>query len=301
MKVLVTGGTGFIGRALVKSLVERKDEVLVLSRGAPKKEGQVEHATWTPEERGDWMKLVESVDAIVHLAGAGVLDERWTPARKEVLRSSRIVSTSLLAEAIANAPRKPRVFVSGSAVGYYGIRAGDRVLDESSPAGDDFLARLVVEWEAAAAPSRDVGVRTCMPRIGLVVGRGGGFLERMLPAFKAFCGGPIGDGFQYLAWIHVVDTVRALEHALDDASKLDGPFNVTAPEPITMNAFSRALGKALGRPSLFRVPSAMVKLAIGEGSEAVLTGQRAVPRRLVEGGFDFVFPDVESALADVLA
>lgn len=301
MKVLVTGGTGFIGRALVRSLSERGDDIVVLSRGKAEKKGNVAQATWTPEHAGDWMKLVDGVDAIVHLAGAGVLDERWTPERKEVLRSSRIVSTGLLAQAIAKAEKKPRVLVSGSAVGYYGINTGDTILDERSPAGEDFLAKLVVDWEAAAKPARDAGVRVCMPRIGLVMGKEGGFLERMLPAFKAFCGGPVGSGDQFMAWVHLVDTIRAIEHALDDASGLDGPFNVTAPEPVTMNAFTKALGKALGRPSFFRVPSFMVKIAIGEGSEAVLTGQRAIPKRLMDGGFAFVFPDVESALADILS
>ena len=301
VKVIVTGGTGFIGRALVRSLADRDNDVVVLSRNKGEKKGNIEQAAWTPEERGDWMKLVDGADAVVHLAGAGVLDERWTPERKEMLRTSRIVSTGLLAKAIEEASKKPRVFVSGSAVGYYGLRAGDKVLDESSPPGDDFLAKLVVDWEKAAEPARAAGVRTCMPRIGLVVGKGGGFLERMLPAFKAFVGGPVGSGEQYMARVHLVDTVRALEHAIDDASGIDGPFNITAPDPVTMNELAAALGKVLGRPSFCRVPEFMVKLAIGEGAEAVLTGQRAIPKRLVDGGFAFVFPDLESALADVLA
>ena len=258
VKVIVTGGTGFIGRALVRSLADRDNDVVVLSRNKGEKKGNIEQAAWTPEERGDWMKLVDGADAVVHLPGAGVLDERWTPERKEMLRTSRIISTGL-------------------------------------------LAKLVVDWEKAAEPARAAGVRTCMPRIGLVVGKGGGFLERMLPAFKAFVGGPVGSGEQYMAWVHLVDTVRALEHAIDDASGIDGPFNITAPDPVTMNELAAALGKVLGRPSFCRVPELMVKLAIGEGAEAVLTGQRAIPKRLVDGGFAFVFPDLESALADVLA
>ena len=220
------------------ALCERGDDVVVLSRGPEaarshlgakpaccRGAGKVELATWTPEKAGDWSRKVDGADAIVHLAGAGVMDEPWTPERKEVLRSSRIRSTELLAEAIARADKKPRVFVSGSAVGYYGIRTGDAILTEDSPPGDDFLARLVVDWEAAAAPARTAGVRVCHPRIGLVVGRGGGMMEKMLPAFRAFVGGPVGTGAQYMGWIHIVDTVRALEHALDTA--LDGPFNVT--------------------------------------------------------------------------
>jgi uncharacterized protein (TIGR01777 family) len=312
LKVVVSGGTGFIGRALVMTLCERGDDVVVLSRGRPahgpcalgarptcgRGAGKVELATWTPEKPGAWSQIVDGADAVVHLAGAAVLDEGWTPERKEVLRSSRIVSTQLLAEAMARAERKPRAFVSSSAVGYYGIHADERILYEESPAGDDFLARLVVDWEAAADPAREAGVRVSHPRIGLVLGRGGGMLEKMLPAFKAFVGGPVGTGAQYMGWIHLVDTVRALEHALD--TDLSGPFNVTAPEPVTMKVFARELGDAMGRPSFFRVPPFAVKLALGSRSEAVLSGQRAVPKRLVDSGFDFVFPDLPSALADIV-
>lgn len=312
MRVVISGGTGFIGRVLVKTLTERGDDVVVLGRGraagggdlGPKAEssrgaGKVDFATWTPEKAGDWQKVVDGADAIIHLAGAGVLDESWTPARKEVLRSSRIESTRLLAEAIARADKKPRVFVSSSAIGYYGIRAEDRVLVEDSPPGDDFLARLVADWEAAAEPARAAGVRVCHPRIGLVLGRGGGMLEKMMPAFRAFVGGPVGTGAQYMGWIHIVDTVRSLELAVD--TELTGPFNVTAPEPVTMDVFARALGTAMGRPSIFRVPQFIVKLALGSRSEAVLFGQRALPKKLVDSGFAFVFPDVASALADIAA
>jgi uncharacterized protein (TIGR01777 family) len=312
LKVVVSGGTGFIGRALVMTLCERGDDVVVLSRGGShlgcgglgprpmccRGAGKVELATWTPEKAGAWSSVVDGADAVVHLAGAGVLDESWTPERKEILRSSRIRSTELLAEAMARAEKKPRAFVSGSAVGYYGIRADARVLAEESPPGDDFLARLVIDWEAAAAPAREAGVRVSHPRIGLVLGRSGGMLEKMLPAFKAFVGGPVGTGAQYMGWIHLVDTVRALEHALD--TDLSGPFNVTAPEPVTMSVFAQTLGAAMGRPSYLRVPPFAVKLALGSRSEAVLSGQRAVPKRLVDSGFDFVFPDLSSALADIV-
>jgi len=312
LRVIVSGGTGFIGRALVRSLSERGDDVVVLSRAAGggasalgpratcrRGAGKVDLTAWTPEEAGDWAKVVDGADAVVHLAGAGVLDASWTPERKEVLRSSRIRSTELLAEAIARAEDKPRVFVSSSAIGYYGTHAGDRVLTEDSPPGTDFLARLVVDWESAAAAAREVpGVRVCHPRIGLVLGPRGGMLEKMLPAFRAFVGGPVGTGAQYMGWIHLVDTVRALEHALD--TDLTGPFNVTAPEPVTMDTFAHALGEAMGRPAIFRVPSFAVKLALGSRSEAVLTGQRAIPKRLVDGEFAFVFPELTSALADIV-
>ena len=313
MRVIISGGTGFIGRSLVMALTERGDDVVVLSRGSQEARrcglgprpacfrgsGKVELVPWTPEKQGDWSRVVEGADAVVHLAGAGVFDEAWTPERRDVLRSSRIRSTELLAQAIARAERKPRVFVSGSAAGYYGTAAGDRVLTEADPPGDDFLARLCRDWEAAADPARESGVRVCHPRTGLVLGRHGGMLAKLIPAFRAFVGGPVGTGAQYMGWVHIVDAVRALEHAMD--TELVGPFNVTAPEPVTMETFARFLGEALGRPSLFRVPSFAVKLAFGDRAEAVLTGQRAVPRRLMDAGFAFVFPELVSALADIVA
>jgi uncharacterized protein (TIGR01777 family) len=318
MRVVVTGGTGFIGRALVASLTERGDDVEVLSRGGPRGPklrrghfglgprpgccrgaGKVELANWTPEQPGDWTNVVDGADAVVHLAGAGVFDERWTPERMAVLRSSRIRSTELIAEAIGRASKKPRVFVSGSAVGYYGTATADRELTEDEPRGRDFLATLTRDWEAAAAPARDAGVRVAHPRIGLVLGRGGGMLAKLIPVFRAFVGGPVGSGKQYMPWIHLVDTVRAIELALD--GDLEGPFNVTAPEPVTNEAFSRALGKALGRPAMFRVPEAAVRIVFGAGAEVVLTGQRAIPQKLSNAGFAFVFPELGSALADIVS
>lgn len=313
VRVIISGGTGFIGQSLVMTLTERGDDVVVLSRGSQEARrcglgprpscfrgsGKAELVPWTPEKQGDWSRVVDGADAVVHLAGAGVFDGPWTPERREVLRSSRIRSTELLSEAISRAERKPRVFVSGSAVGYYGTATGDRVLTEEDPAGDDFLARLCRDWEAAADAARVAGVRVCHPRIGLVLGRHGGMLAKMIPAFRAFVGGPVGTGAQYMGWVHIADTVRALEHALD--TELAGPFNVTAPEPVTMKTFSHVLGEALGRPSLFRVPSFAVKLAFGDRAEAVLTGQRALPRRLSDAGFAFVFPELASALADIVA
>lgn len=312
MRVIVSGGTGFIGRSLVMSLTERGDDVVVLSRGhhhagpcslGPRPmccngAGRVELAAWTPEKSGEWSSVVDGADAVVHLAGAGIFDESWTPERREVLRSSRIRSTELLARAIAGASSKPRVFVSGSAVGYYGTGTGARVLTEADPPGDDFLANLCRDWEAAAEPAREAGVNVSHPRMGLVLGAHGGVLGKMLPAFKAFVGGPLGTGSQYMGWIHEVDAVRALEHAIDTA--MLGPFNVTAPEPVTMDTFSRQLAQALGRPALFRVPSFALKLALGARAEAMLTGQRALPKSLVDSGFAFVFPELESALADIV-
>ena len=309
VRIVVSGGTGFVGRALCHRIVARGDNVIVLTRGPARDVchacsecgagGKIVLATWTPERAGAWMDVVDGVDAVVHLAGASVADERWTEERKRILRSSRIESTKLLAEAIAKANSKPSVFVSASAVGHYGMKTGDRIVTEADPPGDDFLATLTTDWEDAASRAREAGVRVVHPRIGLVLGRGGGVYGKLAPLFKSFVGGPIGDGRQYVPWVHIRDTVRAIE-AMMDRKDLEGAYNVTAPEPVTMNELAEALGASLNRPSVMRVPAFAVKMAMGaEAAEAVLTGQRAIPKRLVDAGFAFVFPDVRSALDDL--
>ena len=298
-----------MGRALCHAIVGRGDEAVVLTRGPARDVshacsecgagGKVVLATWTPEKPGHWMQIVDGADAVVHLAGASIADERWTVERKRVLRSSRIDSTKLLAEAIANAKQKPSVFVSVSGVGHYGMKTGDRIVTEADPPGDEFLAQLTCEWEAAADRARQAGVRVVHPRFGLVLGRGGGVYGKLAPLFKSFVGGPIGDGKQYMPWVHIRDTVRAIE-AMIVRKDLEGAYNVTAPEPVTMNELAEALGASLNRPAMMRVPAFAVKMAMGaEAAEAVLTGQRAIPKRLVDAGFAFVFPDLASALADL--
>jgi uncharacterized protein (TIGR01777 family) len=289
----------------------RGDSPVVLTRGQPRwidhacgecggHGSKAELATWTPAEPGDWQKVVDGADAVINLAGANVGDGRWTPERMEAIRSSRVRSTELLAEAMAAAKVKPKVFVSASACGYYGIATGEEELTEDSPPGDDFLARVCKDWEAAAQAARDAGIRVVHPRIGIVLGRGGGVLSRMVPLFRAFVGGPVGQGTQYLSWVHMRDVVHAFE-AMVERSDLSGPYNVTAPEPVTMNDFAVTLGEVLRRPSMFRVPEFAVRLAMGDAaSEVVLSGPRAVPKRLVDAGYAFVFPELASALADLL-
>jgi uncharacterized protein len=283
-RILLTGGTGFIGSALTTALRARGHEVVVVSRRGP--------VTWDAIE-----EEVGRSDAVVHLAGEPIADKRWTPARLEVIRSSRVDTTRRLAEAIAARPRV-KVFVSGSAVGIYGMRRDDVVCDEATPPGDDALARIVTAWEAAASPAVQAGVRVVHPRIGIVLG-GGGALAKMRTPFELFTGGPLGDGKQWLSWIHLRDAVRAIVFALDRES-MKGPFNVVAPEAVTMNVFAKTLGKALGRPSLFRVPAIALRAMLGEGvAELLLTGQRCRPGRLVEEGFAFELAGLAEALRDL--
>ncbi len=309
VRIVISGGTGFVGQPLTHALVARGDEVVILTRG-PARDlshactecgagGKVSLTTWTPEQAGPWMDVVDGADAIINLAGASVADERWTDERKRVLRASRIESTRLLAEAAAKAKHKPSVLVSASGVGHYGMKTGDKTITEDDPMGDDFLAELTRDWEGATKPAVDAGVRVVIARIGLVLGRGGGVYGKLAPLFRSFVGGPVGDGLQYVPWVHLRDVVRGLE-VMVDRPDLQGVYNLSAPEPVTMNAFAGALGTSLNRPSAMRVPAFAVKLTMGsEAAQAVLTGQRAVPKRLVDAGFAFVFPDLRSALADL--
>ncbi len=304
MRIVVTGGTGFIGQSLVAALVSRGDEVCVITRdparvhtGPPSSGAPATAEAWSAREA--WTKRVRESDAVVHLAGEGVADGRWTEERLERIRASRVETTQALAEAIAGAPKKP-AWISGSAVGIYGTRKDAAVLDEQAPAADDVLARVCSAWEEATLPARRAGARVAMSRTGIVLGRSGGALAKMLPAFKAFAGGPLGDGAQWLSWIHLEDAVRGLLFALDTPG-FEGPFNLSARKPVTMNQFARELARALHRPCLMRVPGVALRVALGDGlADTLLTGQRAVPARLERAGFAFRFEGIQEALADIL-
>jgi uncharacterized protein (TIGR01777 family) len=303
VKVVVTGGTGFIGRKLVRALLDRGDAVAVLTRDAagarPTFDPRVAVETWGPSADGPWKGVIASADAVVHLAGAGVLDERWSKERLALIRSSRVEPTQWLAAAIANAPLRPRVLVSGSAVGIYGMRRDDNVLDEQAPHGDDVLAAICEEWEGATDEATRAGVRVAIPRIGIVMGLEGGALAKMIGPFKAFVGGPVGDGAQWVSWIHWRDVVRGILFAIDH-DDFGGPFNLSAPKPVTMEDFAHALGAALHRPAAIRVPALALRAAIGPGADAILTGQRAVPVRLERAGFTFEFEELLPALRSVV-
>lgn len=299
---MVTGATGFIGPKLLAALRERGAHVTALSRGRADLGPGVDVRQWDPRPGRDeaWMEHLDGADAVVHLAGAGVLDARWTPERLELIRSSRADSTSLLAVAIARAKRPPPVFVSASAVGIYGMREDDLILDEDGPHGTDVLARVCEEWEASAGAAREAGCRVAHPRIGIVLGKDGGALAKMVTPFRAFVGGPVAPGTQYMSWVHWADLVRALLFAIDEPA-LSGPYNAVAPNPCTADQLAKAIGTVLHRPSFMRVPGVALKLALGDAARALQTGQRCVPNRLLELGFRFLHPDLEEALRTELS
>ncbi|MFI9647617.1 TIGR01777 family oxidoreductase [Streptomyces sp. NPDC052040] len=294
-RIAVAGASGLIGSALVRSLAADGHEVVRLVRRAARGEDEV---CWDPE--GQYIDAAGLIGcrAVVNLAGAGIGDRRWTDEYKKTLRDSRVLGTAALAEAVASLAEPPRVFVSGSAVGFYG-ETGDRAVDETAPPGDGFLPSLCVEWEEAAAPAQEAGVRTVFARTGLVVAREGGAWERLFPLFRAGLGGRMGDGRQYWSYIALHDEVAALRHLID-REDLSGPFNLTAPEPLTNRQITDAMGRVLHRPALFPVPAAALRLALGEMSGDVLGSARVVPKRLLESGFSFAFPGIEEALRAAL-
>lgn len=300
MKVTVTGATGLIGQALVAALKERGDEVTVLSRNPESASRQlgVEAVAWDPLTEPAPASALSGRDGVVHLAGEPVA-QRWSDEVKRSIRTSRDLGTANLVAGIAASEPRPSVLVSSSAVGYYG-KHGDEVIDESSPAGSDFLAEVCVEWERRARAAEELGLRVVVVRTGVVLDADGGALKTMLPPFKAGVGGPVAGGRQYMPWIHVDDIVGIYLAALDDAS-WSGPVNGTAPDPVTNAEFSKALGRALRRPAIFPVPALAIRALYGEMSEIVTEGQRAVPARPLELGYRFAQADLDAALSSALA
>lgn len=301
MRVLVSGGTGLIGSRLVESLVRDGHEAAVLTRSPEARQGLPDGAEtvgWDAETLGDWVTELPRADAVVHLAGESIFGVRWTEEKKQRIRASRVESGRLVAEAFARCSPKPRALVQASGIDFYGSR-GDELVTEETPAGDSFLARTCVEWEASTEPVEAMGVRRAVIRTSLVLSSEGGALPLMKMPFQLFVGGPVGDGEQYVPWIHRTDEVRAIRFLLED-ERGRGPFNLAAPNPVTNEELSARLADVLGRPKLFRVPSFALKAALGEMSTLVLTGQRAVPKRLQELGFEFLHPEVRGALADLL-
>ena len=294
-RIAVTGASGLIGSALVRSLTADGHEVVRLVRRAARGADEV---CWDPEGEYVDAAALDGCDAVVNLAGAGVGDHRWTDAYKKTVRDSRVLGTAALAEAVAALDRPPRVWVNGSAIGFYG-ETGERAVDEDAPPGDGFLPSLCVEWEEATAPVQEAGVRTVFARTGLVVAKDGGAWAKLFPLFKAGVGGRFGDGRQYWSFVALHDEVAAIRHLIDTEG-LSGPFNLTAPNPLTNREITAAMGRVMRRPSLFTVPAPALKLVLGEMSGDVLGSQRVLPKRLLESGFTFAFPDIEGAIRAAL-
>jgi hypothetical protein len=296
VKVAITGGSGLLGSALVPFLTTGGHEVVRLVRHAPRAKDE---ARWDPENGTIDAAALEGVDAVVNLSGENIAGARWSQARKELLRSSRLVPTRLLSQALAGLKRKPKVLVSVSATGYYGSRADAWLTEQDAPA-DDFLGRLSAEWEEATAPAARVGIRVVHPRIGVVLTPVGGALGTMLPAFRAGLGGVLAGGNQYMSWIAIDDVLGALHHLIERPD-IEGAVNAVAPEPVTNAVFARTLGRVLGRPTLTPAPAFALRLAFGEMADAVLLAStRCRPVRLEASGYRYRFADLESALRHLL-
>jgi uncharacterized protein len=294
MKVAITGATGFVGSRLVEKLLAQGDEVLVLTRNASKAQAQFPQAQvvqYRPLETGDWQKSIEGCDAVVNLAGEPIAEKKWTAEQKKIILDSRELGTQKIVAAIEQASNKPQLLVSASAIGYYGI-SETASFDETSPAGNDFLAEICQKWEAAAQAA---AIRTVVLRFGIVLGNGGGALAKMLPAFKMFMGGPIGTGNQWFSWIQVDDVVAMILAALQDAS-MSGTFNATAPQPVKMKDLCVQLGAVMARPSWMPVPGFVLETMLGEGATVVLDGQQVLPKAALDRGFSFKYPELPAAL-----
>ncbi|MCZ7413811.1 MULTISPECIES: TIGR01777 family oxidoreductase [unclassified Streptomyces] len=292
MRVVITGAGGLIGTALTRSLRGDGHEVVRLVRRAPT---AADEARWDPERGTVDRAGLLGADAVVHLAGAGVGDRRWTAAYKRLIRDSRVRGTATLAEALASLEQPPRVLLSASGISYYGD-TGSQAVDETAPSGDGFLASVCRDWEAAAEPARRAGVRTVFTRTGLVVsGDGGAWGRRLMPLFRAGLGGRVSHGRQYWSCVSLHDHVAALRHLLDHPD-LDGPVNVTGPNPVTNREVTAAMGRVLRRPTLFTAPAPALRLALGDFAEELLASTRVLPSRLLASGFTFAHPTTEDAV-----
>ncbi|MFA6163059.1 MAG: TIGR01777 family oxidoreductase [Methylobacter sp.] len=298
MNILITGGTGFIGSALVKSLIDQGHAVTVLSRN-PDKVAKICGSGVNALGSLTQLKAEDSYQVIINLAGEPIVDARWSEDRKQLIRESRIGLTEQLITCIARMNVKPELLISGSAIGYYGDQ-GDTVLTEQSTPYEDFSQQLCADWEATAKQAEQFGVRVCLIRTGLVIASGGGFLQRMLPPFRLGLGGRLGSGRQWMSWVHRQDWISIAQTMIAD-STMRGAYNATAPNPVTNAEFTRILAKCLKRPALLPVPACLLKMLLGEMSQLVLGSQRVMPERLLAQGFKFQYDELTAALNEALS
>jgi uncharacterized protein len=300
MKVAITGATGFVGSRLVERLQAEGHQVLVLTRNAERAKQmfpKAEVVAYTPLESGDWQGAIAGWDGVVNLAGAPIAETRWTTERKQEIMDSRKVGTQKIVEAIAQANPKPSVLVNSSAIGYYGT-SETATYDENSGSGNDFLAEVCREWEAAAEQVKATGTRLVILRTGIVLGMGGAIAKMLLP-FKMFAGGPIGSGKQWFSWIHQEDMVSLIVQALTQ-NTMSGVYNATAPNPVRMTELSQTLGQAMNRPSWLPVPDFALEAMLGDAAQVVLQGQQVMPKRTIESGFKYAYETVKPALEEVV-
>ncbi|MBW4561079.1 MAG: TIGR01777 family oxidoreductase [Mojavia pulchra JT2-VF2] len=305
MKIAIAGATGFVGSRVVKRLHQEGNKVLVLTRNTahaqrifPSKNfPNVEIVAYTPIASGSWQDAIASCDGVVNLAGEPIAEERWTQEHKQEILNSRKLGTQKIVEAIAKANPKPKVLVNASAIGYYGT-SETATFDETSQSGNDFLAQVCQAWEAEASKVKDVGVRLVILRLGIVLGMGGA-LGKMITPFKLFAGGPIGSGRQWFSWIHVDDLVNLILQALTNP-EMEGVYNATSPNPVRMADLCQTMGQVMNRPSWLPVPAFALEALLGDGAIVVLEGQQVFPKRTVEAGFEYQYPNVKSALTEIL-
>ena len=301
MKIVLAGGTGFIGKALRESLAEKNHEVVILTRQVSRENDagiRTRFRHWNPPEGGTWENELNGAGAVINLSGESIVGKRWSAAQKKRIRESRIQTASALVRALEKTRVKPGVFINASAVGYYGARGDEAVTEETRP-GNGFLSETCQAWEAEALRAESLGMRVIRLRIGIVLEKNGGALAKMLPPFQLGLGGPLGSGRQWMSWIHLKDLV-GLIHFLVEKKETRGAFNATAPLPVTMKEFAETLGRALHRPAFFPVPGFVLKILLGEASELLLTGQKVLPKHTLEAGYRFQFPQLELALKEIL-
>jgi uncharacterized protein len=296
MKLVITGATGLIGSVLADNLWNQYHSLALLSRRPPAEVNVTKKQwfAWQPGVGGEWEQAVDGADGIINLAGEPIAAKRWSKSQKELLRRSRIDGTRSLVNAIAKAKIRPKFLINSSAVGYYGPR-GDEILKEDSKPGEGYLAGLCVAWEEEAKKAEALGVRVVVVRTGIVLAKGQGALAKMVPPFKMFAGGPLGSGSQWMPWIHIDDEVGLIQCLIEN-EQARGAFNATAPNPVTMADFAKALGDVLNRPSWVSVPPSALALLLGEMADMLLTGQRAVPEAAVKIGYKFKYPNLTDAL-----
>jgi uncharacterized protein len=296
MKIVITGASGFIGSLLVDRLWKQRHHLILLSRNPPREFNvtQQEWVSWIPGASGEWEEVIDGADGVINLAGEPIAAKRWSDAQKEKIRFSRVESTKALVKAIAKTKQKPKFLISSSAVGYYGGR-GDEIVTEETTPGNDYLARVCVDWEKEARKAESYGLRVALVRTGIVLDKGKGALAKMVVPVKYFVGGPLGSGDQWAPWIHIEDQIGLLLFLIENQNAR-GPFNATAPNPVTMKEFCKTIGAILNRPSWATVPGGILTLLIGEMAEMLLNGQRAVPQAATKLGYEFKYTNLLPAL-----